>query len=104
MNSTFWAVAAPTAVCLLLGVALVPTPGTWPCAFRATGRLLATLGRYLFSRCGCPDCGKARPLHGPVAKAMRSAPSGLSDDEEARWRVLRKQLDDIPEPRNGDQR
>lgn len=43
------------------------------------------------------------PAH-PAAEALRSGPSGLSDDEEARWRVLEAELRGTPEQRNGEQR
>jgi hypothetical protein len=43
------------------------------------------------------------PAH-PAAEALRSGPSGLTDDEEARWRVLEAELRGTPEQRNGEQR
>jgi hypothetical protein len=72
---------------------------TWACAW---------LWRPLWAFCRwmCRNPGRSpAPRHGPAAKALRSQAPDISDDEaEARWRVLRKQLDGIPEPRDGSER
>ena len=69
MNAAIWPVGTATAVCLVVAVCWLPPAGFWPRAFRAARRLLATLGRYLFWGCGCPECQKAR------RQARRSHPS-----------------------------
>jgi hypothetical protein len=45
------------------------------------------------------------PRHGPAAKAMRSQPIVISDDDAERaWRELAEQLQDIGEPGDGGDR
>jgi hypothetical protein len=61
---------------------------------------------WAFCRWMCRNPGRSpAPRHGPAAKAMRSAPITLSDEDVAgRWRDLEKRLADIPEQRNGGDR
>lgn len=70
--------------------------------------LVRAAGRLLWAFC-CHMCRNPRrspaPRHGPAAKALRSAPITLSDEDVAdRWPDLEKRLADIPEPRNGGDR
>jgi hypothetical protein len=102
VTSTFWAVAAPTAVCLLIGVACVPPPGTWPRVSRAAGRLLGRFCRHMVST-PRRDPG---PSH-PAARVIRARRLDLTEEEaRIRWqRISEKQLGEyLPKPRDGGQR
>jgi hypothetical protein len=101
VNAAIWPVGAATAGCLVVAVCCIPPEGFWP-------RVLKAAGRLLWAFC-CHMCRNPKrspvPRHGPAAKAMRSAPVTLSDEDVAdRWPDLEKRLADIPEQRNGGDR
>lgn len=101
--------------CVIIAGFWVMVIAFWPWIAPALSWLLRALWRFGCRMCRHPERWAAAEhrkrqeaagsRHGPRQKAaMRSQPSGLSDDEEARWRVLATQLDDIPEQRDGGDR
>jgi hypothetical protein len=103
------------AICALVAVWGFSRPGFWPRVFRAAGRHLATLGRYLMWPCPCPECRRAQrrkrdpgPSH-PAARVIRARRLDLTDEQaRIRWQqISEKQLGAqlrTPQPRDGSQR